>query len=308
MSASRPGSKASRKTIVILGGGAAFGAHQAGALEYLYNSGVRPDVIIGSSVGIVNALLYAAGGCELMRSSWHNLNSLQVLFGPSLRHNPMVGNSLMSMSRMVQWIENTVDFEQVFRGDPRLEFVLLNLSDGHTYLKGNRTEENADDFRTVSHIGYRIPILFPPIKFKGDYWCDGGFVWNIPLEHALEIGGTDIYILSVILDHLPYQATFPTLAHVSYRMLEVLWATAGNSSRLRARVVAGKYHGARVHDIRPSEYLGANPISILLTYPSKAKRLYELGMKDAETAMAAKPAGESVEEAVEHGSGGVEVT
>src|SRR5947209_7825326 len=91
------------KTVVILGGGAAFGAHQAGALEYLVESGIRPDAIIGSSVGILNALLYASGGCDKMRRAWMNLNSFRLLIGPSLLQNPLIGNSLMSMDRVVRW-------------------------------------------------------------------------------------------------------------------------------------------------------------------------------------------------------------
>ena len=279
-------SRRAGRTIVILGGGAAFGAHQAGALEYVTQSGIRPDAIIGSSVGILNALLFASGGCEQMRKAWLQLNSLRLLIGPSLVHNPVIGNSLMSMERTNRWLEKEIDFKAVFESPIELKFVLLNLSDGRAYLRGNRTEKNPDDFRTVAHIGYRIPGLYPPIKFQGDYWCDGGLVWNIPLEHAVEMGGRDIYVLSVIPHDLPHQDSFPTLAHVGYRLMEVMWATAGNSSRIRALFPpGGLYHGARVIDVQPSEYLGANPVSVLWSYPRKASRLMNMGRRDAERSM-----------------------
>lgn len=274
----------------ILGGGAAFGAHQAGALEYLTRSGVRPDAIIGSSVGIVNALLFASGGCDLMLEGWSKLNSLQVLLGPSLISNPILGNSLMSMDRMVRWIERTVDFQRVFESPIELRFVVLNLSNGSTYLRGNRTEKNPDDFRTVSHIGYRIPILYPPIKFEGQHWCDGGLTWNIPLEHAIEMGASQIYVLSVIRRQVPEARAFPTLAHVSYRLMQVMWANQGNSSRARALMNRGSYHGARIVDIEPSEHLGSDPVSILWTSPPKAKRLVEMGREDAARAVEASGA------------------
>jgi NTE family protein len=271
--------------VFILGGGAALGAHQAGALDHLIGQGIVPDAIIGSSVGIVNALLYASGGVDLALKSWRELNSLQVLFGPSIFHNPLLGNSLMSMDRLVRWIERTVDFERVFQSPTRLEFVLLDLTEGQACLRGNRSEANVDDFRTVSHVGYRIPILYPPIEFQGHYWCDGGFAWNIPLEHAIEMGAKEIYILSVIRSRIPQWDRFPTLWHVAYRMMEVMWAGAGNASRLRALVKDGRYHGARVIDIEPSEYLGADPLSILWTHRPKAERLIELGRNDAALAL-----------------------
>ena len=276
-----------RKTlrVFILGGGAAFGAHQAGALDHLINRGIVPDAIIGSSVGILNALLYASGGVELALKSWRELNSLKVLVGPSITQNALLGNSLMSMDRLVAWVERTVDFARVYENPVELKFVTLNLSNGQAYLRGNRTERNSDDFRTISHIGYRIPILYPPILFEGQYWCDGGFAWNLPLEHAVEMGASEIYVLSVIRSQLPEWKSFPTVAHVAYRMMEVLWAGAGNASRLRALVKDGRYHGARIIDIEPSEYFGADPLSILWTSGTKAERLMELGRLDAARAL-----------------------
>jgi len=271
--------------VFILGGGAAFGAHQAGALDHLISRGIAPDAIIGSSVGILNALLYASGGVELALKSWRELNSLTVLVGPSITQNALLGNSLMSMDRLVSWVERTVDFARVYENPLELKFVALNLCDGQAYLRGNRTERNADDFRTVAHIGYRIPILYPPILFDGQYWCDGGFAWNLPLEHAVDMGASEIYVLSVIRSQLPEWKSFPTVAHVAYRMMEVLWAGAGNASRLRALVKDGRYHGARIIDIEPSEYFGADPLSILWTHGGKAERLMELGRLDAARAL-----------------------
>jgi predicted acylesterase/phospholipase RssA len=288
MAKSSGGSKSTNKKpkrVFILGGGAAFGAHQAGALDHLISRGIVPDAIIGSSVGILNALLYASGGKDLTLKAWRELNSLQVLVGPSLTQNILLGNSLMSMDRLVSWVERTVDFERVFASPLELKFVVLNLSDGQTYLRGNRTERDAADFRTISHIGYRIPILYPPVLFEGDYWCDGGFAWNLPLEHAIQMGAKEIYVLSVIRSTLPEWKSFSTVAHVAYRMMEVLWAGAGNASRLRALVKNGQYHGARIVDIEPSEYFGADPVSILWTHGPKAERLIDLGRLDASRAL-----------------------
>ncbi len=54
-------------------------------------------------------------------------------------------------------------------------------------------------------------------------------------------------------------------------MMEVLWAGAGNASRLRALVKDGRYHGARIIDIEPSEHFGVDPLSILWTHGPKAE-------------------------------------
>lgn len=49
----------SRRTHVVLGGGAAMGAFQAGTLLALFESGVRPEAFHGSSVGAMNAVFLA---------------------------------------------------------------------------------------------------------------------------------------------------------------------------------------------------------------------------------------------------------
>ena len=48
-------SEARGKRVFILGGGAALGAHQVGAMKLLEQEGIRPDAIVGSSIGVVNA-------------------------------------------------------------------------------------------------------------------------------------------------------------------------------------------------------------------------------------------------------------
>ena len=77
----------------------------------------------------------------------------------------------------------------------------------------------------------------------------------------------------------------PTVAHVAHRMLEVLWAGAGKASRLRALLKNGRYHGARIIDLEPSEYFGVDPLSILWTSATKAERLMKPGRLDATRAL-----------------------
>ena len=64
------------KRVFILGGGAALGAHQVGAMKLLEQEGIRPDAIVGSSIGVVNACLYATGGVENMERAWLSLGSV----------------------------------------------------------------------------------------------------------------------------------------------------------------------------------------------------------------------------------------
>ncbi|MGH9391302.1 MAG: patatin-like phospholipase family protein, partial [Vicinamibacteria bacterium] len=180
--------KKKSKTVFILGGGAALGSHQAGALRCLEERGIRPDAIVGSSIGVVNSCVYATGGARLVEEAWSKFRSLPSIVTFSLRQNLLLGKSIFSQKKLHDRIERSIDFPKIFEGPLDLEFIMINLSRGEAMIRGNRTEKSWEDFRTVSRCGYAIPILFPPVRHDGDYWVDGAFAWNIPLSHAVKKG------------------------------------------------------------------------------------------------------------------------
>ena len=54
------------KIAFILAGGASRGAYQAGCLKRLEEEGITADLIVGSSIGVCNSLVYATGGAEAL--------------------------------------------------------------------------------------------------------------------------------------------------------------------------------------------------------------------------------------------------
>src|SRR5690606_35407302 len=80
----RPGGRARR--VFLLGGGASLGAHQVGAMRYLAEQGIGPDAIVGSSIGVLNACLYASGGLARLEEAWASVRMGPTRFRPSLRH------------------------------------------------------------------------------------------------------------------------------------------------------------------------------------------------------------------------------
>ncbi|HKZ95452.1 MAG TPA: patatin-like phospholipase family protein [Hyphomicrobiaceae bacterium] len=54
------------KTAFVLAGGGSLGAVQAGMLRALLERGVRAGLVVGSSVGAINAAYFAAAGYEAL--------------------------------------------------------------------------------------------------------------------------------------------------------------------------------------------------------------------------------------------------
>ncbi len=240
-----------QKRVFILGGGAALGAHHVGALRFLEEQGIVPDAMIGSSIGVINACCYGSGGVAQLESAWKEFSSLPRIFSPSLRHNPIVGVSLFSMDRLTGAIEPFIDFEKLYASPLELEFVLLNLSRGRAEM------------------------------------VDGGFAWNVPLDRAIDLGATEIYLLAPIASQLPYQSRFRTFAGFSQRFLDVMWRTIGNAGYLYARMDEGRFHGVPVTVVEPGEqWSGFGPLAIFHAYPRKNRNLMAAGYRDAKRALA----------------------
>ena len=276
----------SGKTAFILAGGASRGAYQAGCLKRLEEEGVVPDLIIGSSIGVCNSLVYMSGGAEGLWAFWSRAVSLPRVFTPSLRHNPLTGNSLFSMDGLVQMVESEVDIDACFQSEVELTYIVANLSAGREELRGNRTEATVDRFQAVTRMGYAIPILHPLVELDGDLYADGGFLWNVPFEYAEEWGAEDVYILSVIPSELPRADSLRFVPQVAQRMYDVFWRTFGNSSYLEKRLDEGRYRGMRVTVLEPSPRDGMfDPIGMLNAHPGKSKRFLLEGYRDTDRAL-----------------------
>ncbi len=275
------------KVAFILAGGASRGAYQAGCLKRLEEEGIEPDLIIGSSIGVCNSLVYTTGGAEALWAFWSRVRSLPQILDLSLRRNAIFGNSFFSMDRLVRYVEKEVDFDRCFYSERELTYIVANLSAGHEELRGNRTEPDVDRFRTVTRIGYAIPILHPLIELDGDLYADGGFLWNVPFEYAERWGATHIYILSVVPSELPRAQSLRFVPQVAARMYDVFWRTFGNSSHLEKQLdEGGRYHDINVTVLEPRPETGMfDPLAMLNAHPGKSKKLLWQGYRDTERAL-----------------------
>jgi len=269
------------RRVFILGGGAALGAHQVGALKYLEERGIKPDVLVCSSIGVINGCVYGSGGTVALEEAWRNFYSLPLLL-PSWRDNPLRGLSFFSMDRLSAQLEEFMDFPKLFDSRIDIEIILLNLSRGAGQMWSSKECRNWEELRTVVRAGYAIPPLFPPVQVRGEYYVDGGLAWNIPLEHALECGATEIYVLAPIASHLPFQGSFTGLLSYTTRLIDVLWRTIGNMGHLYARIIDGKFHDIPVTVIEPGEELsGFNVLGLFNNTPTRARKLISAGYRDA---------------------------
>jgi NTE family protein len=75
-------------TAFVLGGGGLLGAAEVGMLRALFERGVRPDLVVGTSVGAINGALVAAdptpAAVDRLTAVWEELASTGVFAGSVL--------------------------------------------------------------------------------------------------------------------------------------------------------------------------------------------------------------------------------
>lgn len=165
------------KTALVLSAGGMFGAYQAGAWREL-SGGFRPDMVIGTSVGALNAWTIA-GGCppdELCRR-WTDPASAAFL---KLRMPPLPWHGFFDYDSFSCHIQ---ELYSKFRPRIPCGVVMTDL------LRLRPRLVQSEDIRW-EHLAAAcaIPIGVRPVRVDGRLYVDGGLMNILPLWAATEMG------------------------------------------------------------------------------------------------------------------------
>lgn len=191
-----------RKLAFVLGGGGAHGATQVGALRALLEANIRPDMLIGTSIGAINAGFLALKGVSLegverLARVWMEakdvVNSLMPPNYVWLSLLAMLGRHEITSSKGFRdFLLTKVELPDIRFEDIQgveLYMVAADLATGKPVIFGaNRKELLIDGIEAST----ALPPWRQPIKTDGYYLVDGGFVSNLPVEPALALGATHI--------------------------------------------------------------------------------------------------------------------
>ena len=204
------------QVVLVLQGGGALGAYQAGVYQALHEAGVELDWIIGTSIGAINASLIAGNkfadrlvkleefwkrmerrSAGSFASVWPGLSDtwswwptivdgIPAFFKPNLRAfwaaNVPLGvdhAALYSTGALRKTLSELVDFSIINEGSPRLTIGAANVETSMMHYFDSRACEI-----TAEHImaSGALPPAFPAIRIEDEYYWDGGILSNTPTE------------------------------------------------------------------------------------------------------------------------------
>jgi NTE family protein len=181
----------------VLSGGASLGAIQVGMLRALAERDIRPDVIVGTSVGAVNGAFLAdrdfgPAAVDELAELWRgvrrgNVFPLEPLTGLlgflGARKNLVPGTALRRL------VSRHVSHEFLEDLPTALHVVACDL------LRGEEVVLSSGPLVDAVLASAAIPGVLPPVKWDGRLLVDGGVLNNTPITHALALGAREIYVL-----------------------------------------------------------------------------------------------------------------
>jgi NTE family protein len=210
-------------SVLVLQGGGALGAYQAGVYEGMSERGIAPDWVAGVSIGAINAALIAGNPperrLERLREFWERVSSGLPLVAPAQLDPLRVALNRLSAataatfgvpgffvprvppaflapdgtpealsiydtSPLKQTLEELVDFKLLnSEARVRLSVGAVNVHTGNSIYFDNQAQKLTPEHIMASG---SLPPGFPPIVIDGEHYWDGGIVSNSPLWYVLD--------------------------------------------------------------------------------------------------------------------------
>jgi NTE family protein len=189
----------------VLSGGGARGALQVGALRALLEAEIQPDLMVGTSIGAVNATYLAVQGVNLtsvsgLADAWRDAVEADLLPANylTLALRSLINLSFDSIYQRNRefYISHGLPADYKFSDIEGVELVLVatDLNSGEPILYSNHQDQFVLDGLMAS---ITLPPWMPPYERDGNLLMDGGVVSNLPIEPAMRFGATDIIALDL---------------------------------------------------------------------------------------------------------------
>ena len=260
------------KRILVLQGGGALGAYQAGAYEGLAAAGQEPDWVAGISIGAVNAALIAGNKPEnrvkRLRSFWEKVSSglqgssflpgnhgrtlfhetsswLTTLFGTPGFFTPRFPPPIFAMSATAAALSyydtaplratltELIDFDLLNHDGMRVSVGAVNVESGNfRYFDTLKDKLNPDHIMASG----ALPPGFPPVVIDGQSYWDGGLVSNTPLQYVIDEAQHERNLCIFQVDLFPARGAVPkTILEAAEREKEIRYSSRTRFNTTTAR-------------------------------------------------------------------------
>ena len=187
-------------TAFVFSGGASLGACQAGMLEALFERCERPDLLVGTSVGAINAAFVASRPPSVqtareLQQVWRGLRRGHVFpANPVTASLGLLGlrDHSVSAASLRRVLMRHLGVDRLEQADVPLHVVATDVMSGEEMLLSTGPALDAILASAA------IPGVFPPVPWGPQFLMDGAIVNNTPISQAVALGADRIIVLPAL--------------------------------------------------------------------------------------------------------------
>lgn len=177
---------------VVLGGGGARGLAHVGVLKVLDEAGIRPEIVVGTSMGGL------VGGAYATRMSLPEMEAEALKLAETNRLIQLADRiptlkALFSGNRIEHYLKELVGEDSTF-ADLKIPFAVVAVD-------LNKAEEvvlSKGPLVPALRATMSIPGVFAPIELDDKRLIDGGFLNNVPVNVARNLGADIVLAVNVM--------------------------------------------------------------------------------------------------------------
>ncbi len=286
----RPGWPADKRVALVLQGGGALGAYQAGVYQALEEHGFTPDWVAGTSIGAINSTLIAGNAPDQrlarLEDFWRGVSrperwavsempaearqflsqmsatsamlaGVSDFFAPKRPVlNLLAGGSARDVSfyettQLHNTLKRLINFEFLNEGAMRLSMSAVEVTTGRLTYFDNRNQRLGPEHVLASGA---LPPSFPAVEIEGKLYWDGGVYSNTPLEVVLEDEPRRDTLCFMVDLWNPVGRDPRNLAEVLTRHKDLTYASRSQQHIKSYRAIHDLRNAVRVlHDLLPKE-------------------------------------------------------
>jgi len=196
--------KPTKKVAFVLSGGANRGALEVGVLLVLLEHDIRPQILVGTSVGALNAAFLATNptleGARWLEQIWRQASEKVIErkdYIAALLRFVTRKSSLYDSNKLKELIESYFPKDIRLFSDIKaaeLYITAVDLNSGELYVFGiDRSQSIIDAIMASS----AVPMVLGPWQYEGRQYVDGGVVSDLPMRVAVDAGATELYAIDI---------------------------------------------------------------------------------------------------------------
>ncbi|HEY8262203.1 MAG TPA: patatin-like phospholipase family protein [Methylosinus sp.] len=254
--------------VLVLQGGGALGAYQAGVYQAFHEAGLEPDWVIGTSIGAINASLIVGNAPESrmtkLREFWKRVEHANFLsasllpgFELALRNGLAIGSGVpnffrpnlaafvsphtplgaeqagyYSVAPLAESLRDLVDFGRINAGAGRLTVGACDVATSEM-----RYFDSRDERLRLEHVlaSGALPPAFPAVRIDGRLYWDGGVVSNTPVEAVFDDRRRRSGVVFVVHLWNPHGSEPKTIWEVMNRQKDLQYSSRASTHVARQR-------------------------------------------------------------------------